>query len=179
MNRTKRNLIIAAAVINLIDIISSLAMVIYYRIDPSWLQNYAEYVGIIVNVTNSSFNLVYQIIMFITGLIGSIFLLYCVRADGKYYRGSRGIYVAGVIIVILTGGLVPWILLLIAAFKPDIIINNDRAELRREFEANLREEVLHNAAYEEKKHKIEELKKLRDAGTITEEEYKEKLFELL
>jgi len=177
MNKTKRNLIIAAGVINLIDIISGLALVILYRINPSWLQNYADYVGYVINVTN--FNLVYQLIMFLAGLIGSIFLFFAVRENGKYYRNSRGIYVAGIIIVILTGGIVPWILLLISAFTPDIIINNSREEFRQATEESQREEVFHNAEYEEKKRRIDELKALRDSGAITEEEYKEKLFELL
>jgi len=177
MNKTKRNLIIAAGVINLIDIVASLVLVILYRINPTWLQNYADYIGIVISV--SSFNLVYQIIMFLAGLIGSIFLFYSVRENGKYYRGSRGIYVAGIIIVILTGGMIPWILLLISAFTPDIIINNSREEFRQATEESRREEVLHNAEYEEKKRRIDELKALRDSGAITEEEYKEKLFELL
>lgn len=177
MNKTKRNLIIAAGIINLIDIVCGLALVILYRVNPTWLQEYANYFGYVINVTN--YNLIYQIIMFIAGLIGSIFLFFSVRENGKYYRNSRGIYVAGIIIVILTGGIVPWILLLISAFTPDIIVNNSKEEFWQAAEESRREEVLHNAEYEEKKRRIDELKALRDSGAITEEEYKEKLFELL
>ena len=43
MNKTKRNLIIAAGIINLIDIVCGLALVILYRINPTWLQEYANY----------------------------------------------------------------------------------------------------------------------------------------
>jgi hypothetical protein len=59
------------------------------------------------------------------------------------------------------------------------VIINDRQTIKREERDQEKEEILHDRAYEEKKRKIDELKRLRDTGVITEEEYKEKLFELL
>ncbi len=81
--------------------------------------------------------------------------------------------------MVVCGGWLAWLLLFISAFVPDIVVINDKAELRREAKQEEKEEVLRDKAYELKKSKIEELKKLRDSGAITEEEYKEKLFELL
>ena len=81
--------------------------------------------------------------------------------------------------VIFFGGSVAWLLLFISAFVPDIVVINDKTELRHEAKQEQKEEVLRDKAYEEKKAKIEELKRLRDSGAITEEEYKNKLFDLL
>ena len=174
MNKTKRNLIIAAAVLNIISVVFELSVSIVYKVDPKILKEVLKY----ITFDQLSINLIFQAISCGIGLVGSIFLLFSVREKGKYFRGSRGLYVAGVIIIIFTGGLLPWILLLIAAFQPDIIIINGN-ELRKEFDQAQREEVVRNEEYELKKKKIDELKALRDSGAITEEEYKQKLFDLL
>ena len=171
MNKTKRNLIIAAGIINIFYAALTLAMTILVRLRLDWVIQYYDYLYIL----GFSTNLIYGIISFAVSLIGSILLFYSVREKGKYFRGSAGVYIAGVIIVILTGGWISWILLLVSAFTPDVIIINDKADLRREE----KEEVFESKEYAEKKEKIEQLKKLRDDGAISEEEYKEKLFEIL
>ncbi len=171
MNKTKRNLIIAAGIINIIYAALTLAMTILVKVKAEWVLKYYDYLYIL----GFSTNLVYGIIAFTISFVGSILLFYSVREKGKYFRGSAGVYIAGVIIVILTGGWISWVLLLVAAFTPDIIVINDKADLRREE----KEEIYESKEYAEKKEKIEALKKLRDEGAITEEEYKEKLFEIL
>lgn len=171
MNKTKRNLIIAAGVLNIFYAALTLAMTIMVRLNIDWvIQNY-NYLYIL----GYSTNLIYGIIAFSISFVGSILLFYAVREKGKYFRSSSGVYIAGVIIVILTGGWISWILLLVAAFTPDIIVINDKSDLRRDE----KEQVFESKEYAEKKEKIEHLKKLRDEGAISEEEYKEKLFEIL
>ena len=176
MNRTKRNLILASAILNLCNIVFSLIISVLIAVNPEMISKLlADYVAI----QSISINWIYQICVFLAGLIGSIFLLFSIRENGKYFDASRGIYIAGVVIVILVGGLISWILLLIAGFTPNVIIINDRTELRETLKEEKNEEILKDQAYEEKKAKIEDLKRLRDAGVISEEEYKEKLFDLL
>lgn len=171
MNKTKRNLIIAAGIINIIYAALTLAMTILVKVDAGFVAQYYDYLYIL----GFSTNLIYGIISFTICFVGSILLFYAVREKGKYFRSSSGIYIAGVVIVIFTGGWISWILLLVSAFTPDVIVMNSKEDLRREE----KEEIYQSREYAEKKEKIEALKKLRDDGEITEEEYKEKLFELL
>ena len=185
MNKTKRNLILAAAILNLVTVVVGIVFDVIVRVYPEKFaelfaeNNYLYTYFMQINNPNGKYALVSDIITACLGLIGSILLFYCIRESGRYFRNSRGAYIAGLIIVIFAGDFISWILLLIASFVPDIIINNDVEQLRREYREAQNEEILHNKAYEIKKAKIEELKRLRDAGAITEEEYKEKLFELL
>lgn len=168
MNKTKRNLILAAAIINLIGITANLILSIILILNAELLQDYLTYFYFI----SYSTNIVYVVISFAAGLAGSILLLYAVRAKGKYFRLCHTIYIVGFVIVVVCGGYVPWILLLISMFIPDVIVMNTKSEVRAEEKAE-------NKAMEDKKNKIEELKRLRDEGVITEEEYKQKLFEIL
>ena len=57
-------------------------------------------------------------------------------------------------------------------FIPDVIIMNTPVEIRRE-------ERTEDRANEEKKRKIEELRKLKEDGVITEEEFNQELMKLL
>ena len=175
MNRTKRNLIIAAAIVNFITAIVNLVSCIVAIVKPEFLTKYQDYYYIF----GYSTSIVYVVISFVAVTIGSILLLYSVRSKGKYFRNSYGIYIAGFVMVIFFGGSVAWLLLFISAFVPDIVVINDKTELRHEAKQEQKEEVLRDKAYEEKQAKIEEIKRLRDSGAITEEEYKNKLFDLL
>ena len=72
MNKRKRNLIIAAAILNLIGITISLILSIVLLTNKSLAQEYQEY----YYVLSYSSNIYYTVISFIVGIIGSIFLLY-------------------------------------------------------------------------------------------------------
>ena len=168
MNKTKRNLIIASAIVNLVGVTANLVLSILLMVNPELLQEYLNYFYFV----GYSTNIIYVVISFAAGLVASIFLFYSVRAKGKYFRTSQGLYFAGFIIIVVCGGMAPWVLLFIAMFIPDIIVMNTKSEVRSE-------ERMENRAMEEKKRKIDELKRLRDEGVITEEEYKQKLFEIL
>lgn len=169
MNKTKRNLILAAAILNIIGVTASLIIVILLVVFRNEL---AESLYLLYYIVPSPFVAALQ---FGAGIVGSSLLIYCVRQKGKFYRSSRGVYIAGFIIVIICGTFLAWILLLISMAVPDIIIINSKDEMR----AEQREQHRQDLAYEQKKRMIEELKALRDSGTITEEEYKKRLFEIL
>lgn len=128
MNKTKRNLILSAAIINLINMIANLVIVILYLVDPEY---YANILGTYLYII-SYYSIYFIFIEVVAGIVGSILLIYSVRSKGKYFRVSQKYYIAGLIIIILAGGWIPWILLLISMFIPDIIIINSPSEVRRE-----------------------------------------------
>lgn len=169
MNKTKRNLIIASAIINLLDVIASLVIAILLKVDSTFMAENAYF----------SFNIYYVVFSFAAGVVASVFLLYSVRAKGKYFRTTQGLYIAGFIIVIVCGGTLAWLLLFISMFVPDVVIMNTKSEVKQEEKEQEKEVQKKDQELEEKKQKIEELKQLRDSGEITEEEYKKKLFDLL
>ena len=177
MNKTKRNLIMASAILNLVGITANLIVSILMVVAPEVLLKYADYVSYFVGgyasfAKSDTVYLVLTVLAFAVGVVGSIFLLYAIRKKGKYFRTTQGLYLAGFIIVVVAGGWLAWLLLFISMFIPDVIVMNTPREVRRE-------ERQEDKAMEEKKRKIEELQKLRDTGIITEEEYKERLFEIL
>lgn len=175
MNKTKRNLIISSAIINLIGVTISLILSIILMTNPGLLQDYAD----LYYLLSYSTNIYYTVISFAVGIAGSIFLLYAVRKKGKYFRTSQGLYATGFVLIIFFGGWLSWLLLFISMFIPDVIIMNTRSEVRQEQRMEDQQAKAKEQEYDEKKRKIEELKQLRDSGAITEEEYKQKLFDLL
>lgn len=168
MNKTKRNLILWAGIINLIQMVANFVLTIIVLAYPEvYKEIYAYYLSYI------SYYSIYMIFVeVIAGIIGSILLFYSIRKGGKYFRTSQKFYVAGLIITIIAGGWLPWILLLISMFIPDIIVMNTPNEVRREERREQNE-------YDAKKAKVEELRRLKDEGLITEEEFNQKLMELL
>ena len=179
MNKTKRNLIIASAVVNLINITASLVLSIMLMLNQEAVIKFIEEAGIALYSVSFSTNIYYAVFSFAIGLVGSILLLFSVRSKGKYFRTAQGLYIAGLIIIIVCGGFLSWLLLFISMFIPDVIVMNTHSEVRREQRFEERQQQASDAAYEEKKKQIEDLKRMRDNGIITEEEYKQKLFELL
>lgn len=167
MNKTKRNLILSAAIINLINMIANLVVAIIYLVDPELYVNLGAYLLIV-----SYYSIYFVFVEIVAGIIASILLIYSVRKKGKYFRQSQKYYIAGLIIVIFAGGWIPWLLLFISMFTPDIIIINSASEIRQEERAEDREK-------EEKRKKVEELRRLKEEGVITEEEFNKKLMDLL
>ena len=167
MNKTKRNLIIASAIINILNAALGLVYAILLVFYKDALAAFEDYTILISYISS---NVVISAINFAISLVGSILLLYAVRQKGKYFRTSQGMFIAGFIIVVLCGGMLPWILLLISFFISDVVVINTPNEVKRE-------EKQEEKTYEDKKKQIEDLKRLRDAGIISEEEYKQKLSE--
>ena len=168
MNNKKRNLILWGAIANLVSCLASFVISILVICEVKGLEKYLDF----ISLTGFSTNLWYAIIVFAGGLIATVLLLYSIREKGKHFRSCYGIFIAGFVMVLVFGGFLAWALLLGSMWVPDVIVMNTPREVRQE-------EVVENRAYEEKKQKIEELKHLRDSGIISEEEYKERLFELL
>lgn len=176
MNKTKRNLIIASAIVNFITISASLIMSVLLKIyGESFLKFAADYLFLI----SFSQNIYYAVFSFAAGLVGSIFLLFSVREKGKHFRRTQGLFIAGFVIIIFCGGFLSWLLLFISLFVADVIVMNTKSEIRKEQKVEETEIKQKEQMYEEKKKKIEDLKRLRDNGLISENEYKQKLFELL
>ena len=100
MNKTKRNLIISSAIINLIGVTISLILSIILMTNPGLLQDYVE----LYYLLSYSTNIYYTVISFAVGIAGSIFLLYAVRKKGKYFRTSQGLYATGFVLIIFFGG---------------------------------------------------------------------------
>lgn len=167
MNKTKRNLILSAAIINLINMVVNLVLAIIFLVDPELYANIGMYLVLI-----SYYSIYFVFVEVVAGIIASILLIYSVRKKGKYFRSSQKYYIAGLIIVVFAGGWIPWILLFISMFIPDIIIINSASEIRQEERAEDR-------ASAEKRRKVEELRKLKEDGVITEEEFNKRLMDLL
>lgn len=167
MNKTKRNLILSAAIINLINMVANLVIAILFCVNPEYANVLGSYLLII-----SYYSIYFVFAEIVAGIIASILLIYSVRKEGKYFRSSQKYYIAGLIIVIFAGGWIPWVLLFISMFIPDIIIINSASEVRQEQRAEDR-------ASEEKRRKLEELRKLKEEGVISEEEFNKRLMDLL
>lgn len=167
MNKTKRNLILSAAIINLINMGANLVIAILFCVNPEYANVLGSYLLII-----SYYSIYFVFAEIVAGIIASILLIYSVRKKGKYFRSSQKYYIAGLIIVIFAGGWIPWVLLFISMFIPDIIIINSASEVRQEQRAE-------DMASEEKRRKLEELRKLKEEGVISEEEFNKRLMDLL
>lgn len=167
MNKTKRNLILSAAIINLINMVANLVIAILFCVNPEYANVLGSYLLII-----SYYSIYFVFAEIVAGIIASILLIYSVRKKGKYFRSSQKYYIAGLIIVIFAGGWIPWVLLFISMFIPDIIIINSASEVRQEQRAEDR-------TSEEKRRKVEELRKLKEEGVISEEEFNKRLMDLL
>ena len=167
MNKTKRNLILSAAIINLINMGANLVIALLFCVNPEYANVLGSYLLII-----SYYSIYFVFAEIVAGIIASILLIYSVRKKGKYFRSSQKYYIAGLIIVIFAGGWIPWVLLFISMFIPDIIIINSASEVRQEQRAEDR-------ASEEKRRKLEELRKLKEEGVISEEEFNKRLMDLL
>lgn len=168
MNKTKRNLILTSAILNLILITINFILSLILIFNPDvlvWYENLLYLIGY-------STSLIYAIFSFAIETVASILLIYSVRNKGKYFRTSQGIFYTGFIIVAFFGGFLAWMLIFIALCVPDVVVMNTPSEVRHE-------ERVESQKLEDKKRKIEELKRIRDEGAITEEEYKQKLFEIL
>lgn len=173
MNRKKRNLILAASILNLISVsIELILSIVFMFVEVN--NDVLAYLSMFV-----SGSLIWSLISFAIGVTASIFLLYSIREKGKYFHSSRGLFIAGFIIVVIAGGFLPWLLLFITFFISDVVIINDKTEMKEEIKKTQQEQKQKEQDFAVKKQKIEDLKKLRDAGVLTEDEYKQKLFEIL
>ena len=159
MNKTKRILIIIAIVFNIIsaclDIWFVTDLFLYYQLNQ-WA---------IVSI-------IYYFISIFASLAGAGCLIYAIANKGQFFRQRHSYFVTAVIISVCTSFFsVSTILLLISSWIPDIVWVRPQDDVY--FKPDEPKED------NSKEKKIEKLRKLRDDGIITEEEFKEELFKLL
>lgn len=169
MNKTKRGLIIAAIVMNFL----SIALNVYITVR-----------GILTLIENPYEALVWAYVIYqILGVFAYIatagLLIYSIADKGLHFRQRNGYYMSAVILsVFLNLFSVSSVLLLITLFMSDWVWVKPQDDVYFEKEEK-REEKSTEAKDRERARKIDALRKLKEEGKITEEEFNEQLFKLL
>lgn len=161
MNKTKRALIITAIVLNFCSIALNLYIAItYFMVKP--LNTYDIFLG------------VYELLGVIAYLVASGFLIYSIANKGIYFRQRNGYYMTAVTMtLILNLFSVSSVLLVITLFLSDWVWVRPQDDVYFTVEKEEKSETA------ERDRKIAELRKLKEEGKITEEEFNEQLFKLL
>lgn len=160
MNKTKRGLIITAIVLNFISIALNLYFAILYFLPPT------DAITILLGV--------YQILGVGAYIAANCLLIYAIADGGKHFRQRNGLYMTAVVLTfVLNLFSVSSILLLITLFMSDWVWvkpkDDDFVVVEEKKTDNM----------DEKEKKIAQLRKLKEEGKITEEEFNEQLFKLL
>ena len=168
MNKTKKALVTWTIVLNFISVASSIAMLIWTALNPAEL-----YVLMGIQLTDAE---IYSMMVsdlwtygvdLALNLAGAIVLIIYLRMYDKNLNNAKKLFIAGLVLNILSSPLsIASILLYIAHFK-----YLDIEVIKEEETVEDNEEVL--------KRKIAKLRKLKDDGTITEEEFTNELSKLL
>ena len=170
MNKTKYALIIAAIVLSICSIAFNVYMLIEYFIS-------AIKAGAITST--AIFFGIYEILGIIAYLVATGLLIYSIAGKGRHFRGRNMYFMSAFfMIVILNTFSVPSVLLLITLFIPDIVWVKPHDDVY----FSPKEEVKNDDrtfSEKEKARKIEELRRLKAEGKITDEEFNEQLFKLL
>ena len=201
MNLSKRNLILASAILNIIDAVGMGIMCLMFGL------GFGEYIiNLLMEYTlPANFEISIFIIIFALYacmyIASSILLLFSIRKKGEYFAKSKPLYVTGIILTAICSpfSLSAILLYISLGFKDDEtnVILDDNFERNQgnnvnswtegngnggilddtnSFEGN---RELNRQDTEILRVKIEELKKLKESGSISEEEYKEMLTKLL
>ncbi len=172
MNKTRRNLIIAVIVLNFISVASSVVSIIG---SVFWLESMYAELGIALTGAELHAmriqNYIYAGIDMLLYLSAAICLILHLKYHDKNYILSGKLFFAGFILNLLAGILsIENLLLLIAYFKyADIQVINEESD----------DEIIVEESEDSIKRKIERLRKLKEDGTISEEEFKEEILKLL
>ncbi len=163
MNTTKKALIITAIVLNFLNVGWELYLVITGLMQPA-------------NIRQPIFYYIFDIFQIIAYIVCNGFLIYSIAAKGAMFRSRYGFYMAAVVIsLILNLFSVATILLIVTLFLSDIVWI--KPEKDSTFSSSSSQNQ--NFSNESKEQKIEKLRKLKEEGKITEEEYNDKLLDLL
>ena len=163
MNSKKKNLLIAACVLFFLS-------VVYYVFD---LISTISYVNSQTEYALSTFFVVYSGIQIAGTLYCAVVTL--MLALGKITKKQNGFLISVIVVSFLCAGLVAFILVICAYNTNSYYVANNKEELKKE--EKKQEETL--SQFETKKEKIEQLRHLKESGLITEEEFNEKLKELI
>ncbi len=129
--------------------------------------------------TMKTFMIITFVIMTVFSALSAFSILFSIRSKGKFFDKSRGLYLMGVVLTILTGPISLAAIMLYIAMasneKNQSTILHGNGSNRQEPQCSVPEEI----RQEDFKVKIEKLRKLREEGKITEEEFKKMLGDLL
>jgi len=169
MNKTKKNLVTWTIVLDFIAVASSLFMLIWTAVDP---MRFYALMGI--HLTEAEIKLIMVNDLWTYGLdlalnlSGAVCLLIYLKNYEKALNKAKKLFIAGLVLNVLSSPLsLASILLYIAHFKYiDIKVDKE-------------EEVIVEDDEESLKRKIAKLRKLKEEGAITEEEFTDELSKLL
>lgn len=155
MNNTKKTLIIAAIVLNFLTIGVELFFAISGLLKPYYQRA-------------ALFYYIFDFIQIAAYLVCNGLLIYSIAGKGQMFRQRYGFYMSAVIISLILNLLsVATILLIISLFTSDLVWVKPE-----------KENVV-TVTPESKEKKIEKLRKLKEEGKISEEEYNDELMKLL
>ena len=112
-------------------------------------------------------------------LLSSILLFYSIANNGKNFSSRTTQYYIGYLLTLFLGSIISFILLIIASCLSDIVVMNSKSDILREQREERREELKEQESLEEKQKEIAHLRSLKDQGIITEEEFNERMLDLL
>lgn len=161
MNTTKKWLIIVAIIFNFIEIAWDIfAIVNWFKLDP--------------NQRSSVFYVVFDFITIACCIAVAVLLIMAIWRNGKLFRQRYGYYMTALVLSIIVNLLsVSSILLIVTMFISDWVWVKPDKEKTVKVGDNV--EVIN----ETKEEKIARLKKLKEEGKISEQEYNEELMKLL
>ncbi len=166
MNKSKRLLLIAVIVLNFINAASNIGFAIY-RLVLGDIMGY------------SLFSVIYDFISAAAFLTSAGLLIYAIAGKGEFFRARSAYYYAAITITLCLGLVsIPSILLIVTLFMSDMIWVKPHDDVYFGHSENI-EQQPKGMSDKEKERKIAELRKLKENGIITDEEFKEKLMELL
>ena len=182
MGKEKRLMILTSVILSFITAGVLLIVGIICKLNVDFLYNLLSGVDEIVLYTNPDIvaNVVLIACVVEAVLIGcgNALLLVSISGKGKHFEQRHSIFVTGSVLVIITGGTSIYsILLFVALFmkerstdgviqNPSFIAHEGTQSKTEKDSSNLREEIT-------------QLKKMRDEGVITEEEYQKMLTKLI
>ena len=153
MNNTKKALIITAIILNIINIGFNIYFIVEYFMLPEIEQQPLFYV-------------IFEIFQIIAFIVCTCFLIYSISGNGQLFRKRYGFYLTAVMMALILNLFSPaTIILIITMFIPDIVWVKPENNLQNE--------------KSQKEIKIEQLRKAKEEGKITEEEFEKELLKLL
>ena len=168
MNKTKRALIITTMVLNFLSI--------------AW--NAFLLITTIISLVAEPYNAYGWFLVFYEGLgilayiAATVLLGYSIASKGVFFRQRNGYYMTALIMVLILDTFsISSILLLITLFMSDWVWVKPQDDVY--FKPQEKKQEDKPLAVDDKAKRIEELRKLKEEGKITEEEFNDALFKLL
>lgn len=174
MNREKKNLIMAALIINFVLAGVSIFSCIFDFITAS------DSIGL--GSQQGLYNLISVILEVLRAcvlLASGILLMFSIKDEGKYFKKRKSLYIIGVILTAIVSPLeISSIILYFSLAKKDEPFVQEFIEVDNGVIIENSPQDPQAKKNEEFKAKVEQLRKLRDEGVITEQEFKSLLMKL-